>query len=251
MASSPSAAALTEGHRLAQARIGAQTVRLMRSAWPLLDPSDLDGSMARWLRVSVPLVSRQSAMSARLAAQYLRAFRALELGLSDYVPIVVTSDTTAITTSLTVTGPVRIKEQARRAVPFIRALSVAEAASASSALRHALNGGRSTITESVRADRSALGWARVTSGDPCHFCAMLASRGPVFKGESFDASDPRFSGSGEAKVHDNCSCGIEPVYRRDTGWPPGSERYRDLWREAKKLDGDTAINFRQLVEGRA
>lgn len=242
MASSPSAAALTEGHRLAQARIAAQTVRLMRSAWPLLDPTNLDGTMARWLRVTVPLVSRQSAMSARLAAQYLTAFRAIELGLAGgtYTPVVAVADTAAITTSLTVTGPVRIKDQMRRFVPFVRALTTAEAASASAGLRHALNGGRSTILDNVRRDRLALGWARVTSGDPCAFCAMLASRGPVYGEETADF-----------QAHDSCSCTAEPVYSRDAAWPPGSERYRDLWQDAKRMGGDTAINFRQLVEGRA
>lgn len=241
MASSPSAAALTEGHRLAQARIGAQTVRLMRSTWPLLDPSDLDGTIDRWLRVSVPLVSRQRAMSARLAAQYLTAFRTLELGLAGpYSPVVAEADPAAIATSLTVTGPVRLKEQIRRAVPFVRALSVAEAAAAASALRHSLDGGRSTITESVRADRSALGWARVTSGDPCAFCAMLASRGPVYGEDTADF-----------QAHDSCSCTAEPVYRRDAEWPAGGRHYQELWGRAKSMDGDTAINFRQLVEGRA
>jgi hypothetical protein len=38
------------------------------------------------------------------------------------------------------------------------------------------------------------------------------------------------------------------VYREDTGWPAGSDRYRDLWQQAKAEDGDTFAVFRRLVE---
>lgn len=73
----------------------------------------------------------------------------------------------------------------------------------------------------MRADRRALGWARATSGDPCSFCTMLASRGPVF-GER----------SGSFESHDHCACDLEPVYSRNQEWPQGSPGYQRLWREA-------------------
>lgn len=252
MASSEAAAQLTEGHRLAQARIAAQTARLLHSTWPLLDPTDLDATVGRWLRVIVPLVSRQRRQSVLLAGQYLRAFRAVELGVeSTYVPVLdVPDELRAITTSLTVTGPVSIKDQARRLVPVARAAEVAEAKVVGAAMRHTLNGGRGAILDSVKADRRALGYARSTSGKPCSFCAMLASRGPVYKDDSFDSSDARFTGFGDAKVHDRCYCSLEPVYRRDADWPAGGRHYQQMWDEAKRMDGDTAINFRRLMEGR-
>lgn len=98
--------------------------------------------------------------------------------------------------------------------------------------RHVLNGARETLHRSVRADRRALGWARATSGAPCSFCAMLASRGPVY-GER----------TGDFQTHDHCSCGLEPVYRRDQEWPHGSREYQRLWREATEgLSGAEAQN---------
>lgn len=241
MASSEAAARLTEGHRLAQAQIGARTVQNLRAAFPLLDPTNLDATVERWLRVSVPIVRQQQAQSARLAAEYLRAFRAVELGVADAYAarLVVDEATEAIATSLTVTGPVTIKEQMKRMATLEHATRLAMARSAASGMRHALNGGRNTIITNVREDSRALGWARATSGNPCHFCAMLASRGPVYGEDTADF-----------QAHDSCGCTAEPVYRRNAAWPPGSERYRDLWNEAKRLDGDTEINFRRLVEGR-
>lgn len=241
MASSPSAAALTEGHRLAQLRLGASTVRLMRSTWPLLDPTDLDGTVERWLRVTVPLIDRQARQSTLLAGQYVQAFRTLEVGVDPgYAPVLAPPpDRNAVTTSLTVTGPVRIREQMTRLIPLAQAARIAESAMAAAGMRHALNGGRDTIIGSTRADRLALGWVRVVSGNPCAFCLMLASRGPVYRAETAGF-----------QAHDSCSCSAEPVYSTDSAWPPGSRRAQALWQRAKAMDGDTTLNFRHLVEGR-
>jgi len=83
------------------------------------------------------------------------------------------------------------------------------------AMRHVGNGGRDTVLTLVENDRAALGWIRVTSGNPCSFCAMLASRGITwgrYNQQSFAASDVKFAddprvdpgGRPTAKVHDNC-----------------------------------------------
>lgn len=204
MASTLAASRLTEAHRLAQVRLGALTVDQMHTIWPLLDPTDLDGSFARWLRAATPVVGRQRATSARLAANYLTAFRVLELG-ADVPAIVPTlSEVVAadqLATSLLVTGPVSIKRAMIRSVPLAKAVDVAEAASSATGMRFALNGGRETLVATVNADREARGWTRVTSGNACAFCSMLADRGGVYT-----------EASGDFAAHDGCNCGVEPSY---------------------------------------
>ena len=195
---------LTESHRLAQARLGAITVARMRALWALLDPEALDSTFDRWLLAALPVIQGQRSTSARLAGNYLAAFKALELGVSAR-PVTVldeTADPSAVTTSLLVTGPLSIKRAMGRGVPIRRAVDVAQAASSAAAMRHVLDGGRRTITDTVRADRQALGWARVTSGNSCPFCSLLAGRGAVY-GEA----------SADFEAHDGCSCSAEPVYR--------------------------------------
>lgn len=193
---------LTEAHRLAQARLGAQTVARMHTIWRLLNPDDLDGSFKQWLSVAIPVVQGQRTSSARLAANYLSTFKALELGVAaTSVPVLAeTADVAAVTTSLLVTGPLSVKRAMVRAVPLVRALSTAEAASAATAMRHALDGGRQTITQNLRADNKASGWARVASGNACKFCASL-------EGKFHRHDDADFP------AHDGCSCSQEPVYR--------------------------------------
>lgn len=244
MATSPTAARLTETHRLAQARLGAQTVRAMLGVWPLLDFDDLDGTEARWVRAALPIVRSQRITSARLAANYLRAFRRLELpGVPD-VPLVLAESIRdiQIAASLHVTGPVAVKTHMRISPIAARAMEIGRTMSAASSMRHALDGGRQTITETVRSDDRALGWARTTSGRACSFCAMLASRGPVYRDETV-----------HFEAHDHCSCGAEPVYHADAAWPAGAREYQRLWNESTRgLGGAEARNaFRRALEAAA
>lgn len=242
MAATVEARRLTESHRLAQARLGAQTVGALRQIWQLLDPEDLDATFDRWLGAVLPVVASQRAGSARLAANYMTTFKSLELGpgASD-VPVVLAEDVPedALTTSMLVTGPVAAKSSIARGVPVERAMETALVTSGKAAMRHVLGGGRSTTLDSISADRQATGWARATSGQPCHFCAMIASRGPVYRSDRM----------ADFESHDGCNCTAEPVYRDDSDWPAGSRQWQDLWQQAKSAEGDTSQVFRSLVEG--
>lgn len=237
MAATVAGRRLTEAHRLAQARLGAQTVGRMRTVWPLLNAADLDATFERWLQVTMPIIRAQRTTSARLAANYMTTFKSLEVGSPAPVVLAESVATDLLATSLLVTGPVQIKRALATGVTLTKAVSTAEAASAAAAMRHALNGGRETIVEMARVDRQALGWARAASGRACAFCALLASRGPVYRKDTVGF-----------QAHDHCSCTAEPVYRDDSDWPAGSKRYKALYQQAKAVDGDTLANFRRLVD---
>lgn len=241
MAATALGAQLTELQRSAQLRLAAQTVSQMRAAWGLLDLGDLDVTAERWLRVAVPVVQNNRAASARLAAAYLAAFRKAELGATAGLPVVLAApvDVKAVSTSLLVTGPWSIKQAMTRRVDLTVAADVAEARSAAAAMRHTLDGGRSMVVDMVSADRQALGWARVASGNACAFCAMTASRGPDYGSEA----------SASFEAHDGCQCGAEPVYHADAAWPANSQRYRDLWDEHAAGADDPLNSFRRALAG--
>lgn len=241
MASTAEARRLTEVHRMAQLRLGAKVTAEMLGLARVLDPLDLDRSSERWLTAVVPLVELRRKASARLAANYLGTFRAMELGVTyRTAPLIVADDVPvkAVATSMLVTGPVSIRAALRRGTPVGVAVRIAAGRSAAAAMRHVLNGGRETVTQSTAADGEALGWARAPSGKACHFCAMLASRGPVFSDDTV-----------HFRAHDGCSCAVEPVYRHDAEWPAGSRRYQQIWRESTRgLSGAEARRaFRDAV----
>lgn len=228
--------ALADAHRLTQQTLGIQTIRWLRRTFPLLDFNSLDATTARWLEPTVTLIRIQHARSARLAADYLTAARVLDIGLdSEFVPILSVADIEQLTTSLRVTGPIRARELfGTRPLTDVR--DAVFTSTSRAGMRHALAGGRNTIARTTARDRKG-GWARVTSGDPCAFCAMLASRGPVYSENSV-----RF------RAHDGCSCSAMAVYNRRDGWTDQARGYRDLWNEVAKDATDPLNAFRRAFE---
>jgi len=224
---------LTEAHRLAQARVGVQTVQQMVPLWSLLDPTAVDDTLARWLRAVVPVVRRQNEVSAQLAANYYRLFRQAEIGAPFTPSVVLTAEAERVVASMSATGPARLKAATGRGLFLDEATDLALSTSSSAAQRLALDGGRSTLIRAIDTDSSALGYQRVASGDPCHFCLMLLSRGPVYGSEA----------SAGFEAHDRCSCTAEPVFDRNTAPAPGAEAAQERWQEATQgLSGGDALN---------
>lgn len=278
--------ALTYSHRQAQARralvVAALVAAYYRQRVDVQDPQ----SVERWLEIMIPRILRSHDESARLAAAYGDALRRLELPEVDdgfrFEPSRTVTEE-QIRRSLSVVGPgsyldkmtqisdvttrtvaepreddrvelvPRIDEDARTAM-LEDAKGVTAAKIAGATMRHVQNGGRATIHDNVKRDRVALGWIRVTRDEPCYFCAMLASRGieyNAYSKGSFDRSDPRFFGSGTAKVHDNCQCHIKPVYTEDDALVGRAEEFEAMWREWSTGSSAQAIlTFRRGYEGR-
>jgi hypothetical protein len=239
MAATTEARRLTEAHRLAQLDVAAETVMAMNDAWRILDPLDLDGTTPRWLRPASQIISHHRNASAGISSNYLGAFKALETGVDSGLTLLLADPLPLeqLVTSMVVTGPAKVRQALAAGKSLDEAMELASATSSASAMRHALNGGRDTTIRTVEGDQHAVGWARVTSEKPCAFCAMLASRGPAYRGQG-----------AAFRAHDRCRCSAEPIYRPDAAWPAGSRRWERLWQEAKAAGGDTTQEFRRLVE---
>ncbi|MBT2273880.1 VG15 protein [Rhodococcus qingshengii] len=114
--------------------------------------------------------------------------------------------------------------------------------------------------DDVNAGRAAIiGWARVLTGaESCPWCAMLASRGPVFNSERdalyITSRSERFDSRELKKYHDNCDCEIVMV-REGVDWN-GREQYEaleQLWIESTlDTSGDDSVKaFAQAFNQRA
>ncbi len=75
-----------------------------------------------------------------------------------------------------------------------------------------LAGGREVVQQSAPL------WRRVTDGAPCGWCAMLASRGPVY-GSAAKAGQGR-------RYHGHCGCTAEPFDGSWDDWEPTPEEQR-------------------------
>lgn len=229
MAVTAAGRSLTAAHARSQAQIRAAVLQQLTRLWPTLDVARLDATSPGFISAATGVILGGRALSSRAAALYLEQFRAAE-GVRGRAPIVIDRPTPeardAIRTSLLVTGPVSIKKAASQGRFGQAVISSAFALVAGSAARHVSEGGWNTIQETVRVDERAAGWARAASANACAFCALLASRGPVYREETADFD-----------AHDNCSCGIEPVFDRDQyEWPPNSREYLDAYRAARDPD---------------
>lgn len=224
------------------------------------DPASIDA----WLNLMVPRLIRASDDSAVRATEFFAAIRALEApGAAPFRPepaigyvdpgvrkSLLTVGPYAYTNKATKIERLDVSPQQQRAL-LRQAKQESTKALAAATLRHAQAGGRQTIHDASEQDRVALGWVRVTKADPCFFCAMLASRGlnyRAFKEGSFDVSDARFSGDGDAKVHDNCGCALKPVYAKDDPLVARTEKFAEQWSMWGAGGGDAALRFRRGYE---
>lgn len=96
----------------------------------------------------------------------------------------------------------------------------AGARTAAAGARITSDGSRDVVHDLTKRDRKAIGYARVSrSGTPCGFCAMLISRGVVYKSEASAGGKTSSAATvrrGQAAVgdeyHDHCRCEAVAVF---------------------------------------
>lgn len=237
-------------HRASQDRLATALAAVLKRAYEraVVGGYQNDDIVQSWIADMVPLILMYRTRSEGMARSFYD--QASPRGRGFATPADPVEDE-AIATSLRVTGVIEIVEGLKRGKSFDESVERAEKMAVGAAARHALDGGRSLIRNTVANDQTALGYYRQTKAGCCSFCAVLASRGQVYKGESFNESDPRFIGDdSDVKVHDHCHCQLVPVFSRTQGLPDLNERFGELWaRTSRGLSGNDALNaFRRAYE---
>ncbi|MEX5637411.1 hypothetical protein [Parafrankia sp. FMc2] len=239
MAGTAEATQLTEQYRSQQLALRAATTRDLQTIWPLFTGSD--ESFAAFAEAAVRLVLQRHETSSGLGAGYYRRFRTAEGVGGEMIPrLAPRLGVGLIQAALFATGLAGTRRAigAGQAPAQARATGLVQAAGA--AARLVLDGGRRTVDDTVRADPKAQGWVRVTSGQPCAFCAMLASRGPAYKSDRTS----RF------QAHDHCACTSEPVFE-GSELPAENRRWEQLWRESAAGKDNQLARFRQALAEQA
>lgn len=214
------ASVLTDAHRRRQVRLAITADSQARRIWDsTLDINNLKDTQPIWKRAIIDLIAKWYGLSANMAANYLPQYRKACIGTPD--------------SGVTLAIPRFDREQAAKQFDWMGAINVmwhlAKGQTEEAAYQAArslflgmfheavLTGGRQTIKEWAKADKRAIGWRRVSDGNPCAFCAMLVSRGPVYTSEerakerdkSKRDSEP---GTDYAEYHAHCGCSVEVVY---------------------------------------
>jgi hypothetical protein len=108
--------------------------------------------------------------------------------------------------------------------------------------RHAQQPARETVQETADEAGEEVGWARMLTGArSCAFCAMLASRGPIYRSDK----TALYRGGGSAGTyHDGCDC-IAVLVRKATPWEgeTSHQMLNQLWQDTGgKTSGTRARN---------
>ena len=186
MAATKAGAALTEAHRLQQLALRASVVRDVAKLWPLWQPSN-PASYQAFETAMALLVQSRSQHSWALAARYYEMFAGLEAPTAttqSLIQAAASVEAKQIAAAVSATSRAAVYSALAAGQPYTQAMANGLVQVSGAASRLVLNTGRDTIVEAVKRDPRALGWARVTDEAPCAFCAMLASRGPVYKSAS-------------------------------------------------------------------
>lgn len=199
-------AALTVEQRRQQLALRAILLQRLIPLWQLLDPQRLDQTFPAWLTSVAPVVQDSRVVSSALAAAYVRLMREAA-GIKGAAPIEVAgrAPLEQIAASLSATSLASIRKALAAGQGIERAMQTGFVASSGSAARLALQGGRDTVLDTVRADPKARGWQRWPSPDACDFCLMISDRGAVFSPATADFA-----------AHDHCGCVAGPAYETST-----------------------------------
>lgn len=202
------ASRLPDLHREAQLAVRAETIADLSRLWPTFDINAVVKSWANLEPALIAIVRTRGEQSANLAAAFYAAIRSEAVG--PMVPIVATpTPVEQIARSLRGTGPARAMKLVTEGRTDAAKVTFTE--TLGNATRLVLNHGRETTMVNIAADPATPRWRRVTSGNPCKFCRMLASRGAVYSADTVSF-----------QAHNHCSCIPAPEFEQTlagTGTP--------------------------------
>lgn len=221
---SPQAERLAEQHRVQQATLRAGVSRdvvvLLRD---LFDTNNADRTWPALRSMLAAMATQQRGTSATLANTYYDQARADATVEGLHIPVTPAElAEELLKVVLDSTGVAVFKRAIAMGRSPEEALQIAGVTLSGSISRLVLSGGRDAILGNVREDRKAVGWARLTDKDPCAWCSMLASRGPVYRSRK----------TAEFAAHDHCACMPVPAWNRDEAWLQHS---RDLYEQWQKV----------------
>lgn len=221
---SPQAERLAEQHRVQQvtlrAGVSRDVVALLRD---LFDTANADRTWPAIQSMLAAMARQQHSTSATLANAYYEQAR-VQAGAPDfYLPVTPASlAEELLKVVLDATGIAAFKRAISLGKSPEEALRIVSVTLSGSVSRMVLSGGRDAILGNVIEDRQAVGWARLTDADPCAFCGMLASRGPVYRSKQ----------TAKFQAHDHCACMPVAAWSRDEAW---LEHSRDLYEQWQKV----------------
>lgn len=236
MARTSSGALLTDKHRREQVRLAITADSQARRVWDsTLDLNDLKGTQPIWKNAILDLLQTWWRIGARTANAYLPRFREAETGDGGFETAMPRFDRERAARDIDWTGATNVLWHIARGETQEAAWAAARSLFLGVFHEAVLTGGRATIENWARKDTRAIGWRRVSDGNPCAFCAMLVTRGPVYTSKDRAGLSSKTGG----KYHAHCGCTVEVVYG---DWHPTEKEQQwidEYYKAAESLPSET------------
>jgi hypothetical protein len=254
---SDSSASVTQW-RAAQTGLTRLLLRDLRGLRRLVNPNRLQATVPTWIDAVAALVARYSQVSATLAADFYDGERAaaglqgtFTVPLADAPPQEQTSNSLRWATKDVWGRAVDVATQAQSEPLDVR-LDAAMTKADAVTQKLVADVGRATVRRAVDEDPGAIAYARAAALGACAFCRLMASRGAVYRDAETAGrfANDRFSGDASVvKFHDNCHCGIVPVFRGQRfELSPHAAEWDRIYREhAQGHPGDQLRLFRRAL----
>jgi hypothetical protein len=268
--------ALTEAFRQAQVRVRGQIISDVAGLIAMLNIEDIKGSWPALEAELVALTRARRTDSVRLSQMFHTLIRNAEDVGGAFSPVAGAAlNVDDLIRNLRIVGPGSAGEAVFQGRTNVRTTTASRIEG--EITRSALNGGRFSSIGSARADKKCIGWIRVTDGNPCAFCRMLASRGPVYTSQDAAVatrrkfSKPRGNADGRSRgkpggaapaiwsdraqgfrAHQHCACQARPIFSMDDRLVKQADKfYREYNAAYDRYPDDDPINaYRKYLRDR-
>lgn len=249
--------------RAAQQGLTRLLLRDLRTARRLINPGRLQATVPTWIEAVQALVLQYAEYAAFLAADFYDGEREAAAARGAFTaPLPDPPPGEQVEASMRwATKDLWPRDEATATVAQLEPLDVrldAAMSKADGALdRLVLNAGRDTVREAVRQDRDAIAYARAAALGACSFCALMSSRGAIYKDRGTVGEDANESFVGDdsvIKYHNYCRCQPLPVFAGQSfELSPKAREWDRIYRDfAAPYPGDQLRRFRAaLAEQRA
>lgn len=202
------------GHQASQALLVGELANPLNAAWGVFDPTD-PNTLQRFILAIQALVQHFGKMSGSAAASFYEHERR-NAGVPGHYNV-----------QIAPVSPDKVEAGIRWATSDLWSpepdLATIQSKVQGVVEKDVLDVGRSTILDAVHKDRKALGWARVPEPTACSFCALLATRGAVYRSDK----------TASFEAHDHCRCHAEPIF---TAYEPSAQirEWQSIYSESTK-----------------
>jgi hypothetical protein len=229
--------------RATQLQLRKQMLAQILRSWPALNFDHLDQTWPAWLEaMQQTLIGYHQQLAAQSSLLY-RGTRQLEVG--DPGPTLLAAPPTEDWTrkALGYAAPGVWEQRMRAGDDRQQAEKTALVSTLGTSTRIALDGARQTVLDAAETDTNKVRFFRVTDGDPCYFCALLASRGAVYR-SAFNAGDGN-------TYHNDCGCTVGVTFKSGHKVDPVSQQAAEIYDTVSHLSGKERINaFRRAWDAR-